>query len=332
MLALASTISLGWAQSVNFDLDDQRANEAGVDPSAVEQGLDGAIVDRLGLSDPTALLERYANADAMALKGMGVDYASNPKRFSIGGVLGSSVSGVPLAFGRGTEDLPEGGYAFMASLYAGLNLGMFAPGKGPLDHVYVYVNGLAFTPPASRAFRGSMYNVGGHVQVKLLGPADIKIAEWGGIDLTTGYERSLYRLELSQQLPLTQTVDSSSVTWTATGSYAIEAGAGTVPLEVSTNLRLLVATVYVGGALDVGAGRATSAASLSGPVSASVAGETEDIGDIGVSLDGEGLADSVAGRTFVGVQANVLMLKLFGHLNLGTNQTYGGFVGVRLAM
>jgi len=37
-------------------------------------------------------------------------------------------------------------------------------------------------------------------------------------------------------------------------------------------------------------------------------------------------------QLFVGVQANILVLKVFGHLNVRLNETYGGFIGVRLAM
>ncbi|MEQ1501264.1 MAG: hypothetical protein ABMB14_03495 [Myxococcota bacterium] len=326
-------IGTATAQTVTFDLNAQQAADAGVDVDAVEQDLGGAITDQLGLADPDAYLRQFANADAMALKGMGVDYASNPKKFSIGGVVGSSVSGVPLSFVRGPTELPEGGFAFMASLCAGVNLGMFTPGdKGPLDHLMVYVNGLAFSPPANRTFRASMYNFGAHAQLKLFGPVNLKVVEWGGLDLTAGYERSFYALELTQALPLTQATGPGSLTWTATGDYRISAGAGTIPLELSTNLRLLVATAYVGAGLDLNTATATSAASLSGPVEAKVAGESADIGSVGVSIDGAGDADPAVGRLFVGVQANVLLLKVFGHLNVGLNDTYGGFVGVRIAL
>ena len=333
MVALLMAIGSVYAQSVSFNLDEEASSNAGVDAQAVENGLGGQIADRLGLADPGALLDKYANAGAMAMKGMGVDYATNPKKFSVGGVVGSSVSGVPLGFGRGDGDLPSGGYAFMASAYGGVNLGMFVPGDDHfLDRVSLYVNGLAFSPPNNRNFRGRMYNFGAHAQIKLLETKTIKIIEWGGLDLTTGYERTFYRLELTQGLPLSQQVDGNDVTWTATGDYNIEASAGSVPLELSTNLRLFVLTAYVGGAADIAFARAASAATLSGPVDASLDGGRQALGDIALSLSGEGRSDPVFGRAFVGAQVNLLMLKLFGHLNLGSNQTYGGFVGVRVAM
>lgn len=320
------------AQTVNFDLDDQQAQDLGIDAAGLEDDMGSRISQDLGLADPEKYLRSFANADAMAMKGMGVDYATNPKKFSVGGALGSAVSGVPLSFARGQQELPEGGFAFMASLYAGLNLGMLTPGDGPLDRVMIYVNGLAFSPPGNREFQASMYNFGGHAQIKLIGPLNVKVVEWGGLDLTAGYERSFYRLELSRALPLTQSVQGGDVTWTATGTYAIEAGAGAIPIEVSTNLRVLVATAYVGGGLDLNTANASSGASLTGPVNAVAEGETADLGTIGVDLDGDADADPLVGRVFVGLQANVLMLKVFGHLNIGLNETYGGFVGVRVAL
>src|SRR5688572_4553166 len=197
---LAGTVH---AQEVSFDLDEARAQQIGIDPAELEAQIGGAITEELNLADPDSYLGYFANAAAMATKGMGVDYASNPKKFSGGLAFGTAVSGVPLSFARGPEELPEGGYAFMMALHAGVNLGVLTPGdKGPLEHVLLYVSGLGFSPPSAREFKGTMYNFGVHGQIKLFGPIDLKAAEWGGIDLTGGYERSFYRLQLSQGLPI----------------------------------------------------------------------------------------------------------------------------------
>ncbi len=322
------------AQNVVFDLDQERAAQLGLDTADLEAQLGGAIDDQLNLTDPSTYLAHYANAAAMSTKGMGVDYASNPKKFSAGLSIGSAVSGVPISFSRGPENLPEGGYAFMAALHAGVNLGLLTPtsDKDVLDHVRIYVSGLGFEPPASREFQASMYNVGGHLQIKLFGLLDGAPVEWGGIDLTGGYERSWYKLGLSQELPITQDVDPATVTWTATGAYDIEATADTIPLELSTNLRVLVVSGYVGGGVDLVTGSARSEASLSGPISATAQGVTEDLGTASVSLGGLGEADVQVPRIFVGAQANILVLKIYGQLNIGLNETYGGFVGARVAM
>lgn len=323
------------AQTVTFDLDEERAAELGIDTTAYERDFGEAIRKQLNLEDPNSYLSSFANADAMALKGMGVDYASNPKKFSVGGSLGSAVADVPFSFSRGAGNLPEGGYAFMASLYAGLNLGALSPGDGALDRMVLYVNGLTFQPPGGREFKGSMYNFGAHLQVKPIGPIDLKVLEWGGLDITTGYERSFYRLELTQDLPIRQPLTDggpdATVNWTATGNYAISAAAGTVPIELSSNLRLLMFTVYAGGATDINLAKANAEASLAGPVSVTIDGERSPLGTAGVSLAGESKSDPFVPRAFLGAQLNVFVLKIYGHLNLGID-TYGGSVGARIAM
>lgn len=332
LYAVALSAGLAHAQEISFDLDAN--NDMGLDTHAVETRVGGAIQDQLNLADPDSYLGHFANAAVTATKGMGVDYASNPEKFSVGGTLGTAVSGVPPSFVRGPDSLPEGGYAFMASLYGGVNLGVLTAGdKGPLEHVLLYVNGLGFSPPSTREFRASMFNLGAHAQVKLGGPVSLKAFEWGGVDLTGGYEQSFYRLQLSKGLPITQDVSGSSVTWTAEGNFELSATSSTIPLEVSSNLRLTLLTAYLGFGYDLVPGAtAVGTASLGGPVSASDGGRTEDLGSASVALAAHGLADPNQARVFVGAQANILVLKVFGHLNLGLNQTYGGFVGVRLAL
>lgn len=321
------------AQTVTFDLDAAKAQQYGLDTADIESTLGAAIGDQLNLVDPTTYLSHFADAAAVATKGMGVDYASNFEKFSVGGTLGTGVAGVPLSFARGQEELPEGGFSFMAALHAGVNLGVLTPGeKGPLEHVRLFVSGLGFNPPSSREFRGSMYNFGVHGQIKLFGPVDLKAAEWGGFDLTAGYEQSFYRLSLAQGLPLGAPLGPAELSWNAEGTYTISANAAAIPLELSTNFRVLVATVYVGGAYDLNTADAASEVGLAGPVDVTAQGTTENLGSASVSLAGSGLGDARVGRLFVGAQANLTVLKVYGQLNIGLNEAYGGFLGLRVAL
>jgi hypothetical protein len=178
-----------------------------------------------------------------------------------------------------------------------------------------------------------MYNVGAHLQLSLGGPVELSpLFEWGGIAITSGYELSSYKLSLAQELPLEQEIDGAQVKWTANGTYDLGATASTIPVELSTNLRIALVTPYVGGGFDFNVADAASNASLSGPIDASAAGVTERLGSAAVTIAGAGAADPQVGRVFGGVQLNLSVLKIYGQLNYGLNQTYGAFVGTRVAM
>jgi hypothetical protein len=329
---MAFLASETFAQTVTIDLDDQKAAEFGLDTQSLEDSINQQINDQLKTDTPDVYMTQFAEASALALKGMGVDYASNPKIFSIGGTLGTGVAGIPWTVTRGTSELPEGGFAFMASLHGGLNVGALTPGDDLLDHLTVYVNGLAFQPPSERSFSASMYNFGVHAQLKLFGPVRGTIVEWGGLDVTGGYERSFYELTLSQPLPLSQQVEDATVTWDASGDYSITSTADTVPIELSTNLRVFVVSVYGGAAVDLRAATANASVGMDGPVDAERDGETTTLGTAAVSVTGDGVAENMLIRGFGGVQLNAGPAKIYAHLNVASQDRYGGFVGVRVSM
>lgn len=333
-MVLSCWLGVARAQTVTVDVDEAKASALGLDPADLEGQLAALIDDQLYTTDNDWYMSKYANAAAMAIKGMGVDYASNPKKFVVGASLGPAVSGVPFSLSRGPESLPDGGFAFMAAGMVGVNLGLLDGGQQtPLDHVVIYANGMAFNPPANKAFQASMFNVGGHLQLSFGGPVKIGgVAEWGGIALTGGVDLSSYHLSLQQELPLEQDVDPAKVKWTATGTYDLGSTTTTFPLEVSTNLRVAVVTPFVGGGVDLNTANAGSDANLSGPIDATAAGQTENIGSASVTLSGAGSADPVAPRLFGGLQLGLSAFKIYGQLNYGFNQTYGGHVGVRVAM
>jgi hypothetical protein len=334
LLGLAFAFPAG-AQSLELNIDPQLAAAVGLDVADVESQMGGAVDEALQLVDQEDFLNSMANANALAGRGLGVDYATNPKKFVIGGGAGSALHGGGVGFSRGTDTLPQQGFAFQAALMAGLNLGVLTPGdKSALDRVMIYANGMAFSSGANKPLSGTMYNVGAHLQVKLIGSPGAKgPVEWGGIDFTSGFERNSYGLLLKQGLPIAAPLDGAELTWDATGSYDLRTTTDAVPLELSTNVRIFVATVYVGGAADVILdGTANSAAELSGPITVAAQGENADLGTAKLTLDAAGVSETLIPRAFVGAQLNVLMIKAYGHLNIGFNNSVGGHIGARIAM
>jgi hypothetical protein len=316
------------AQDIQVEIDPDLARAAGVDPDEVEQEVRTAMAGKLKLDAPEAYLREMAAANAFATKGMGVDYATNPQRFVAGGSIGTAVNGAGFTFVHGPDALSTAGYSFQASGMAALNLGFLSKDDSFLRRFVVSVNGM-WAKGKSGPFTAELYNVGGHVQVKLIRPPHTGVVEWGGLDVTGGYELASYALELTEALP----VETGGLRWDATGNFDISTVSHTIPVEVSTNLRVAVVTVFGGVALDVrGDSLAHSEISIAGPLVASGNGQEQQIGTVRASVAADGTTSSLAPRAFGGVQINILPVKIYGQLNVGLEDTWGGHLGVRVAL
>jgi hypothetical protein len=327
-LALAAP-GQAWAQQIDVVIDPDLARQAGVDPEEVRAEIRNATEGALKMDAPDAFLRQMATANAFATKGMGADYASNPQRFFAGAALGTAVNGAGFTFVRGTDTMPTAGFAFQAAANAGLNLGFLSSDESVLRRVVISANGM-YARGAAGLFDAELSNMGAHVQVKLIRPEHEGLVEWGGLDVTGGYEVSTYRLSLAQALP----VETEGLHWDAQGTFDIAAASHTIPLEVSTNLRVFVVSVYAGGALDIRReANARGEASLGGPLTASSQGREMQIGTVSATLASSGDAESLyTPRVFAGAQINVLWVKVYGHLNVGFDDTYAGHLGLRVAL
>lgn len=324
-------VAAAMGQTFTVSFDEQAASSLGLDQAdldEIEADIEAAAEGNLKLGSQAEFLSQMAAANAMSTKGMGVDYASNPQRFVVGGGFGPSVNGAGVTFKRGDATLPTGGYALQLSGLAGINLGIAAPDDSPLRRFMVYANGLVLKGQAG-VFDADMANLGAHLQIKLIRPPHRGPVEWGGLDLTSGFETSRYRLELAQSIP----IPADPVTWDATGRMDITASSRSVPIELSTNLRVLVATVYLGGAIDMRLGSTASTdLEITGPLSAEYNGQSGDIGTVTAQLNETGSAGSYVPRLFGGAQVNVAFFKVYGHLNVGLDHSFGGHIGARFAL
>jgi len=335
ILVCATLLPVTASAQVRIDVElNQTALDAGLTEADVEDPVNDIIASELKLDGVTGFLDSMAKAQAMANKGMGADYASNIKKFEVGGSVSSALNGAGFSFKKGQETLPQGGFAAHVTLMGGINLGLMASKKKAFGKRFrLYGNGLYMPLPGGEAFGGTMYNMGAHLQVKIVNGADAKVTEWGGIDITTGFEYAGYQLNLKRDLPLDAPIEGGEVTWTASGDYGLAATATSIPIEVSTNVRVAIMTGYLGGALDIYTGSSDLQADLRGPIKGTVkpALKNERLGDATLAFDAAGAPDAYVPRIFAGGQLAIGPLKGYGHLNVGFNQTYGGHLGGRLA-
>jgi len=329
-LCLASpAASAASGMSINFD--ENLANKYGLDQAGMENALGASIQEDLNLGDASGFLSSMADASALATKGMGVDYASNFEKMMVGYSIGSGVSAGGATFGKGGQELPDYGFSFQMAATAGLNMGILTGGEGFLSRVVIFGHGMTLNTSGD-VFSGNLLNYGGHLQFRVIKPQDAEVVAWGGLALTGGYEYTAYRMNLVQGMPITAPASGLDLTWNATGDYVMKASSASIPVEVSTNLRVLVATAFVGAGMDFNTGTATTAMELSGPIDADMMGETVTIGDATVSTIQEAAAGPSFPRVFGGLQLNVFMLKVYGQVNVGLDEGFGGHAGVRVAL
>ncbi len=331
-LALVLGPSAALADSaIDVTIDQSQTSQLGLDAGALEGSLTGAIDDAFNLGNTQAFLGSMADASALASKGMGVDYASNFDKIVVGWSLGTGVSGGGATFGKGGQELPDYGFSFQMAGMAGVNLGLLSGGEGFLSRIAFFGHGMTLTT-GSGSFDAELLNYGGHVQFHLVKARDGEAFAWGGLALTTGFEHSEYRLNMVQAMPVTAPSSGVEMTWDATGDYVMKAWSDSVPVELSTNLRVMVLTAFLGVGMDYNTGQATVAMDLGGDIEVDALGQSQVIGDATVSYIDNAQPGPTYPRIFGGAQFNLFMVKLYGQVNVGLDEGFGGHAGMRIAL
>jgi hypothetical protein len=331
MLMMLACCSAAFAAgpTVNVNLDEDRFAEIGGDVNESYDLFNQEIEKRFQLNANSALMERLALANAHAVRGLGVDYASNPKKFVFGLSAGPAVndSGFDL-FSRGDELLPENGFTPQAGILAGVNLGVFNPGEdSQLDRIMVYTNAMR-AAPAVADFKATVWTWGLHGQYAIVEPVKSGSVTWGGVDGTTGFDLSSYTVELTQGTP----VDGGLGTWEAEGTYILKAKATTIPVEVSTSVSVPGASLWIGLAGDLAPGaRAEREVELAGDITYDD-DPSITLGTVSAKLSERVDVQPVGGRFFTGFQFDIMAVKLYSHLNFSTDKSIGAHAGLRVAI
>jgi len=315
--------------SLTVDLDRDLITSIGGDPDELDALLRDEIENRLQLEADPELMEKLARANVQAVRGLGVDYASNPKVFAFGLSVGTAVnsSGFEL-FSRDESLLPSNGFTAQAGIMAGLNLGVFSPGDDALiDRFMVFTNAMAAHPMAGD-FQADVWTWGLHGQYAIVQPVKTGVFTWGGVDATTGFDLASYTLSLAQGTP----IDGGLGTWNATGKYELKAKATTIPVEFSTSASVPGVSMWLGLAGDLAPGaRAEREVSMSGDITYD---DDPDVvfGNVQARLSERVDVKPIGGRLFAGFQFDITAVKIYTQLNLSTDNSVGMHAGIRAAM
>ncbi len=247
---------------------------------------------KLPPTDASSYLKGIANATSIAGAGMGATYGATFKY----GLLGVS-AGVGLDTGKKKfgdvlsgetklEQIP--GFAAQAAVLAGIDgkvvfkdetkwFGFFYPGRSKL-----FFSFMSYNTKQDIADIGFM-NFGLMGQYKLVPElyAGYKSVKWGGVDVTSGLRYSSMKASITKKESVTTTQDLGAPFGTATvkfdGTLKVGADVGifSIPVEVSTSVRLLyIWLTTVGLGTDFNFGKAKANASVEGPVAFTSAGPT----------------------------------------------------------
>ena len=302
-----------------------------VELDAFEAQLEREIKALFGASDVGEFLRLSANAQSLANRGLGADYATNPEGLFFGFAIGAAVN----AGDADVQDIEELDVPVSAGAQLALTGGYNFSAVG-VRNLTVSAKALFF-PLTVQQLDGRFANLGAHVQYKAFGPVGGALLKWGGIDLTAGFEWSRASLELTDQgydadfqLDPSVTVNS---TWA--GRLELTQTAVSIPVELTSNFTLLsFLTLYAGGGITFQVGDATTDIELEAvSLTSTIEGEAIDLGRGTITVADERNADPTAYHLLVGLQLNLWKFHLFGQATaLTRDAALGVSAGLRFAL
>lgn len=262
--------------------------------------------------------EGTAKATAIASKGLTSDYAD---KFEI-----ASLNIAPVSVGlRGDLSNPEAaeGVALQAGMTLGLNMGILPVEKlGPiemkkLDLFATFVGIDREQDVDDLTFDAEVNYFGLMARYHLVEESDILpgyLVQWGGVYIHTGLYMSKMKMSVTQDLDdIKETVAPFEVELrNTTASFDIDSNVTSIPIEISTSIRLLyVLTFYTGAGVDFNSGDAEIDVAAQGD--GYIVSPETDVLDISANLSGDGDVQSLTYRAFAGVQFNIPFVRVYVH-------------------
>jgi hypothetical protein len=291
---------------------EQLAQQLGVTTAQLASQVKAAIDDAYQTSNIDEFLSDFVDATSFSARGIGVDYASLPAGFIAGFAVNVAAAGDQELR---ADERPTAGLAANLAVMVGMNLA-----EWKLPRWTIYANGFYRNAELER-LDGSILSAGAHVQYTVI-PAPKNggtgtFVRWIGLHATTGLELTRWSLGNSDTLSTDFDVGSggntANVDVDLMGQLDLRTQAITVPLEVTTGLRVMwLATLYAGAGIDLTIGQGDLTANMSGVASAD---DGRNLGTVSITGDGSSNGSPATVRGLAGVQINLWKLKVFAQLN-----------------
>ena len=303
------------------------ASQLGVSSQELAAQIQARVDTAYDASNVDGFLRSFADATAFSMRGLGVDYVSMPKNLILG--VGANVA-VAASGDYNAEDRPTAGLSPNIACMAGLNLSQYG-------HPRLTVFANAFYRNAELdSLNGSIGSFGAHLQWRVVQPqaaegVATKVLRWTGIDVTTGVEVTKWSLgvedDITTNVAVTGSGGSAGLVLDSTGRFDLTSTAATVPVEVSTGLRIaLLLSMYVGAGFDITGGKATLDTNLAGTLHTD---DNRDVGTVTLTGGGDNSTSPAAARIFTGVQLNLWKIKIYGQVNASATPAANIGFGIR---
>lgn len=314
ILLAASRADAQVAVGVQLNSEGQMlAQQLGTTPAELAAQMQVAINEAYGATNVDGFIRSFADATAFSMRGLGVDYASDPNSL----VLGVGVNFAVAASDQvNATERPTAGLAPNIGFMAGLNLaGQGAP------RWTVFGNGF-YRKGSTEDLRGDIFSAGLHVQYRLMSPqADIgietKALRWIGIDITGGLELTRWSLgvddDITTNFGAAGSAGTARLILDSTGTFDLTSTAVTLPIEATTGVRIaLLLSVYVGVGLDFTLGSGDLDVNLNGTLRTS---DGQTVGTTTITGGGDESASPFAPRILSGLQLNLSKIKIYAQVN-----------------
>lgn len=310
----------------------------------VKADMEAEINKRFQLNKLSDYMQQMSNAQTISHKGQGVSYATEHSLFVVGASFGggfNTTSGFDFETKGG---VPPIGVAIQGSGMIGLSLSKFPlPQVGPIDlkKFTLFVNYLSYSNDSLLSGLTLKTNTFGiHAQYKLIDGKNIGgigVLNWGGVAVTSGFNTSNNTISYKGNQAIGINSGGQSYNWVSASSstLSIESNSFSIPIEVSTNVRLLyVLSIFVGTGFDLNFGSSKMTANITGPITDTL-GST--VGNATLAANEEKGPSAGTWRFFAGPQLNLVPLKntnvlsIYAQGNYSIGGNYGAHAGLRIA-
>lgn len=299
---------------------------------------------------PARIMRGMANASTLASSGANSDYSSRLETY----LIGVSMSAAADLDRKNGTDSDVSGVGVAPSLLIGGNLDRLGVSNFvgmDTKRLNAYVNFMHFGHDQN--LTGALgYDADAGVSTKTIGfkfqylwkaGKEYRHATWGGLKLHWGYQYNesefSFDRELDEVVNLYNGEQSLSGRLTGRPKFNIDVKTHSIPLEISTDVRIFKFLSFFGGAgvnFNVGKAKGTGEGDISATPLICVDGGTVCGGgrtlqmQVRATADTEDRVDPFTARAFLGTQINMPHVQLYGQVDnsLGT-EIYGASVGLR---